>query len=250
MTPPKASRCNGPLRSLIFLPPRPPPMVAAVVILAALKCVLLEHVNERPCRGARVQRRKQGGKRPYSSPSDGSRSVCSSHRHHAQSRVSASSQAPMPLSVIHRRTAAALLVLTLIAATPISAEPPGPRHSVAAELAATQTHRDGRVGPDVVYSSWQVDHPVLTAIGSTLSLSVWPRQFGDDVRERTAEPVMNQGFGRDAFRYIRAASFRIFESARWVTTVTVLICAALLVAWHRSTARVARAPATTEDPAS
>lgn len=112
---------------------------------------------------------------------------------------------------------AARLVFALALAVPAAAASEGDGHG--AETANSTK--------DLVYSSWQVEHPVLTGIVSAFALGLWPSDFASDVQKSPSQAIMNQGFGAQAFEYIRMASRPIFQWSRIITYLTLF-----LVVWY------------------
>ncbi|NCA70459.1 MAG: hypothetical protein EOM91_10165 [Sphingobacteriia bacterium] len=132
------------------------------------------------------------------------------------------------------RTAATHVAATLLVAASMAGaqdrptEDPQPRvQAQAYGLSKPDGGQDARP-VDHVYSSVQVDHPVITGIASALTLGAYPERYGDDVQQREWTPTMNAGYGRDAYEYIRSASLGIFEVAR---AMTLLAMAALVIVW-------------------
>lgn len=113
------------------------------------------------------------------------------------------------------------IALLVLASPPAILAAPVPPASTPDQAPVTQ--------PDFVYRSWQVEHPVLTGVLSTLSLGLWPGEFGADVQRREFQLVMNQGFGQHAYGYVQAASYRIFQWARRITAGLIVVLFVALV---------------------
>ncbi len=71
-------------------------------------------------------------------------------------------------------------------------------------------------GKDEVVASWQIEHPALTGLISGLTLGLWPGEYASDRRVETATFTMHQGYGREAFEYVRRHNERIFRFWRAV----------------------------------
>ena len=69
---------------------------------------------------------------------------------------------------------------------------------------------------DLIVQSWQLDHPFWTGALSGLTFTVWPGEYADDRKLTQGGISMNQGYGQDAFEYIKAFNLRIFALGQWV----------------------------------
>jgi len=131
---------------------------------------------------------------------------------------------------------AARLVFALALAVPAAVASEGDGHGAEA---ANSTK-------DLVYSSWQVEHPVLTGVVSAFALGLWPSDFASDVRKVPSQAVMNQGFGAQAFEYIRMASLPIFQWSRIITYLTLFLAVLYLVRRRKSVTHSSSRAGTTE----
>ncbi|RMD68838.1 MAG: hypothetical protein D6819_08390 [Gammaproteobacteria bacterium] len=67
---------------------------------------------------------------------------------------------------------------------------------------------------DEVVASWQIEHPALTGFLSGLAFGLWPQGYASDRHVETATFTMRQGYGKQAFEYVKRHNERIFRAFR------------------------------------